>query len=346
MITGDDVTIAVAVEESSGVGEARRIAAKMAARVGFNDAERGRLALVVTEAANNLVEHGGGGELLLRPLLPTPTASGIGIEVMALDRGPGMRNIAECMRDGFSTRGTPGNGLGAIERLSSTLEVFSAPGKGTALLCRIGRGDQAALGERSLQYGVVCVAKTGEEVCGDAWAVAPGPVRDMLVVLDGLGHGDEAFAAGQQGVRAFRARTAEEPQALLQSIHSALTGTRGAVGAVVAWDREQGEIRYAGAGNIGATMVPLVGRHSSFVSHSGTLGHNVHRFQEFRHKAQAQCLLVIHSDGLSSRWTLEPYPGLLLKDPSLIAGVLYRDFANRRDDVVVLVARDGRRDEP
>ena len=82
------------------------------------------------------------------------------------------------------------------------------------------------------------------------------------------------------------------------------------------------------------------------VSHTGTVGQNVTRFQEFTHRWPDEGLLILHSDGLSSRWTLEPYPGLTRKDPSLVAGVLYRDFVSGHDDVVVLVARERERNTP
>ena len=97
---------------------------------------------------------------------------------------------------------------------------------------------------------------------------------------------------------------------------------------------------WAGAGNIAGTLAPVEGRSCGLVSHNGTLGHSITRFQEFSYPWPDQGLLILHSDGLSNRWDLNPYPGLSRKDPSLIAGVLYRDFANRGDDVVVLVGRE------
>lgn len=335
------VTISVPVEEASGVGEARRVAARLSSRLGFDEAETGRVSLIVTEAASNLLHHGGGGELLLRGI-PTPTAPGI--EILALDRGPGIVNIADCLRDGFSTRGTSGNGMGAIVRLSTTFDIFSLPGQGTAILARICREDSAPPDERSLEYGVVCVARRGEEVCGDAWAVTSNSGRDVITVMDGLGHGFPAFEAAQQGLRAFWEHNSERPQTVLQSIHAAMSGTRGAVGAVLCREPNTSEVTFVGIGNIGATLVPLEGRSSSLVSYSGTLGHAKPRFQEFHQRMPHDGVLLMHSDGLSSHWTFEPYPGLLRKNPSLIAGVLYRDFASRRDDVVILVARERRKE--
>src|SRR5688572_12749729 len=111
------------VTDPSQVGEARRRAAALAQRLGFDDTDAGKVAIVVTEAANNLVKHARDGEILLHPLEQDGTA---GLEVLALDKGPGL-DLSRCLRDGFSTGGTPGTGLGAIARLSAVFDVHSSP---------------------------------------------------------------------------------------------------------------------------------------------------------------------------------------------------------------------------
>ena len=323
------------------MAEARRFAMKLAAALQFSESDIGRVALVVTEAATNIVQHARRGEILLRAFALEAPAS---LEVLALDKGPGMANVAAALRDGFSTGGSSGHGLGAIARLSTCFEISSAPGKGTALLARIGRVKSKRPAAPGLEWGVVCVPKREEEVCGDAWAVTAGPVRNTILVVDGLGHGLHAFDAANEALRAFWEHSRERPESLLNALHQTLRETRGAVAAVAEIDWDKRELRWAGAGNIAGTLVPVEGKASSLVSHSGTVGQNITRFQEFTHPWPDEGLLIIHSDGLSSRWALEPYPGLTRKDPSLIAGVLYRDFASRRDDVVVLVGRERRQD--
>ena len=331
------VSISLPVEEASGVAHARRIAIKLAESLQLSESEVGRVALVVTEAGTNIVQHAGRGEILLRRYARAAPAS---IEVLALDKGPGMANVAEAMRDGFSTGGSSGKGLGAIARLSTHFEVSSTPGKGTALLARVGRVKSKLTTEHGLEWGVVCVPIRGEMVCGDAWAVSPGHFRNTILVVDGLGHGIHAFDAANAALRGFWEHARARPESILSALHRALPGTRGAVAAITEIDWDKRELRWAGAGNIAGTIVPVEGKASSLVSHTGIVGQNVTRFQEFIHRWPDAGLLILHSDGLSPRWTLEPYPGLSRKDPSLIAGVLYRDFASRHDDVVVLVARE------
>ena len=337
------VSISLPVEEASGVAHARRVAIKLAESLHLSESEVGRVALVVTEAGTNIVQHAGRGEILLRRYARAVPAS---LEMLALDKGPGMANVAEAMRDGFSTGGSSGKGLGAIVRLSTSHEITSTPGKGTALLARIGRVGSTQPTEHGLEWGAVCVPKRGELVCGDAWAVSPGHFCNKILVVDGLGHGIHAFDAANAALRTFWEHTRARPESILSALHQALPGTRGAVAAVTEIDWDKRELRWAGAGNIAGTLVPVTGKASSMVSHTGTVGQNVTRFQEFTHRWPDDGLLIVHSDGLSTRWTLEPYPGLSRKDPSLIAGVLYRDFVSRHDDVVILVARERESNAP
>ena len=331
------VSLSVSIEEAGGVAKARELALELAGTLEFTGPELDRVARVVTEAATNIVQHAGKGEILLRPFaLQAP----VGLEVLALDQGPGIANVAVASRDGFSTSGGAGLGLSAIARLSTCFEISSLPGKGTALLARVGGGTSKPLAQSLLQWGVVCVPKREEKECGDAWAVTAAPGRNTVLIVDGLGHGSSAFAAAGQALRVFREVHGARLEEKLRALHEGLRETRGAVAALARVDWERREVRYAGAGNIAGTLVPASGRLANLVSHNGTLGDGVPRVQEFTYPWPDRGLLVLHSDGLSSHWDLEPYPGLTRKDPSLIAGVLYRDFASRRDDVVVFVGRE------
>ena len=332
------VSTSVPVLEMSGVGEARRLANAYAEAIGFSQTDAERMALVVTEAATNLVQHGGGGELLLRAWGSRSPARCL--ELLALDQGPGMANVSACMRDGFSTGGSRGVGLGAIARLSTTFDVFSVPGKGTAILARIGDSTVKGTTRAGLEWGAVCVAKRGEEVSGDAWAVRDDRGLSTILVVDGLGHGPHAFAAAGEALLTFGQHAAGGPESLLRALDVALQGTRGAAVAVAEIEWAKRELSFAGVGNVAGTLLSPHAHSRSLVSHNGTAGQSIDRIQEFSHPWPEAGIVVMHSDGLSNSWELNAYPGLSQKPPSLIAGVLYRDFVRRRDDVVVVVARE------
>lgn len=331
----------VPVTEGSQISEARRLAIALAADNGWDETASGRLAIVVTEAATNLVKHAQSGEIHLGICL---REGHFGIEVLALDRGPGVARIEECLRDGYSTQATAGTGLGAIARLSDEFDVYSQVGKGTSIVARVyaspdsGRPSTADL----FTIGAVQVPARGERQCGDNWGVREEDGRAVLLVADGLGHGPDADYASREAVAVLMRSTELAPAVLLERVHQALRATRGAAVAVAHIETQQKKLNFAGVGNISASIIaPQVTQH--LVSHNGTAGHNVHRFQEFAYAWPATGILVMHSDGIATSWRLDPYPGLSERHPSLLASVLYRDASRGRDDACVVVARPARR---
>ncbi|HWL80315.1 MAG TPA: SpoIIE family protein phosphatase [Roseomonas sp.] len=329
---------ALAVEDPSGVAAARREIVALATEKGMGEARLGAVALVATEMATNLLKHAGRGTLLAGAYGSLPGAVGAdegGIELIALDRGPGMADVAACRRDGFSTAGSAGQGLGAIARQSALFEVFSRPGQGTAMLARIPRRPRGAP-TPGPEWGAVSVALAGQEVCGDAWGIRALPDGLEMVVADGLGHGPAAAQAAAAALRCFFGLAGRRPAAMLEAMHGEMRPTRGAAAAVARL--QGGDVTFAGLGNI-AGVALAGGEMRRMVSMNGTLGHAARRFQEFTSSLPKPPLLVLHSDGIGSGWRLEDYPGLSVLHPSLIAGVLYRDFGRPRDDATVLVAR-------
>ncbi|WP_406697601.1 ATP-binding SpoIIE family protein phosphatase [Singulisphaera sp. Ch08] len=331
--------LALVIDDASKVGEARRSAVALARRLGFDETGRGQLAIVVTEAATNLFKHAVGGELILQGL---EAGEAQGLEVLSIDRGPGMADIGRCFADGFSTAGSPGHGLGAISRLSSSFEIDSGLGVGTVSSARLWAvASTKAVKLDPVEWGAVNVPFPGELVSGDAWGIAADSGQTLIVVADGLGHGPLAAEASHAAVRVFHAKAALGPAGIIGAAHEALRSTRGAAMAVARLDPARREIVYCGVGNIaGAIVVPGHGRGSSMVSHNGTVGHTVRKIKEFVYPWEEGSLVIMHSDGLASHWRLDRRAGLALKHPSLIAGVLYRDSARGRDDVTVLVVRE------
>jgi anti-sigma regulatory factor (Ser/Thr protein kinase) len=335
--------VALSVVEPSQAGEARRKAASLAIRLGFDEVEQGRVGIVVTELANNLVKHAQDGRLLLRSL---ERQGATGLEILSLDKGPGMINIGECLRDGFSTSGTSGTGLGAIQRLSEQFEIYSVAPEGTAILSQLWSSiayADAPLPKPKLEVGVVCLPKQGEEVSGDAYATQTVGDRQLLIVADGLGHGPLAAQASLEAVRIFHEQGQYDPAEIMKNMHAALRSTRGAAVAIAELNLQQQTVQYVGVGNIAGSLLDPESpteRSTSMVSHNGTVGFEMRKVQTFNYVWQPGGLLIMHSDGLGTKWRLDRYPGLINQHPSLIAGILYRDFNRERDDVTVLVVRE------
>jgi anti-sigma regulatory factor (Ser/Thr protein kinase) len=325
-------SISIPLRDDTSVGEARRAARALARALSFPDGDAEHAAIVTTEASRNAVLHGGGGELVL-----TPDPAGAFVDVLALDRGRGIADLGHAMRDGYSTSGTAGHGLGAMERLAAQLEVYSAPGLGTALFARV--RPAGPVPPTAVELGAVCVPVPPEQVCGDAWAVeAPGG-RPVVLVADGLGHGERAADAARAAVAAFRQHAALPADRLVARLHAELRATRGAAVAVAEVIGDGDPVRYAGTGNISGLLCGSTGTRR-MVSLPGTAGHEVRTIRSFEYAwPNDGTLLVMHSDGIATHWDLASYPGLAVHHPALVAGLLYRDFARRRDDATIVVAR-------
>jgi anti-sigma regulatory factor (Ser/Thr protein kinase) len=321
------------VTESSQVAAARRRAIELAEGAGLDETDAGKVGLLVTELGTNLVKHAIAGQLIVR----TPGENVV--EVMSLDRGPGIANVSACLRDGFSTTGSPGTGLGALTRLSSEYDIHSVPKKGTIIVTRVTSRVSRTAAANQPRVGVVCLAKPGEDECGDGWAIATLADGPVCAVSDGLGHGPDAARASKLALKCFRERAHRSPKEILEMVHEGIRSTRGAALSVAQVNREERLVRFAGVGNVAGLIIE--GNASrNMVSLNGTLGYQVHRVTEFAYPWSEKSLLIMHSDGLSTHWDLSAYPGLLARDPSLIAGVLYRDFARGRDDVTVLAVKE------
>jgi anti-sigma regulatory factor (Ser/Thr protein kinase) len=321
-------SVVIQARDDSGVGEARRAARRLAREVGMADVAVGQAAIVVTEACRNVVTHGRGGELVL-----TPVAGGAAIDVLALDRGPGIPDVAKAMNDGYSTAGTAGQGLGAIARIATVLDVYSLPAKGTVLLARVGKAPRLPL-----DVGALSVAVAGEEECGDAWWVESQGGHSVVLVVDGLGHGPRAAEAARAAVAAFRKHAALPVDRMIEHLHAVLRPTRGAAVGVAAIARRGEPVHYAGVGNISAVLLGS-NRVRKMVSLPGTAGYEARTVRSFEYEWPDDGLLIMHSDGIATHWDLAAYPGLSVRHPATIAGVLRRDFARARDDATVVVAR-------
>jgi anti-sigma regulatory factor (Ser/Thr protein kinase) len=327
------------IDEQSQIGGARRCAVSLGVAHQLDEDALGRLALVVTESATNIVRHAKRGVILLRVLEAGDTPV---IEVLALDKGPGIPDVDRAMRDGYSTSGTAGEGLGAIQRLADVFDIHSQRGTGTALLARVGVRRHASSHGKSLaaslddRVGAVCVPLRGETECGDAWRVASARNRLSALLVDGLGHGPEAAVAAAAATKAFSKAGSASPELALVAFGAALRDTRGAALSMVVIDEAGHTLRFSGVGNVDARVL-RDGQAEHLVPQNGIVGAGMAPVRFIDSTWDESCRLVMHSDGISARWRMDPYPGLKTRHPGLVAGVIYRDFARHRDDVSVVV---------
>lgn len=321
------------MDDASRVGEARRHAAQAAADMGWGEVDAGRLALVVTELGTNLHRHAQSGRMLI-----AARAQAGEVEVICIDEGPGIPDIALALQDGHSSGGTPGTGLGAVRRLASDFDIHSSVPQGTVSVARVRPAAAAPSAMAALRIGAIRLPAPYESVCGDAWAVATHGAQTTVLVADGLGHGPEAAKASQAAIDAFATAPDADLRDTLQRVHRELQTTRGAAVCALRVDMQSATVTYTGAGNIVGRVLSGV-FDKSIVTQHGTAGLQIRKPETTTLELPAHALVVLHSDGIETRWSVDLVRSLLQKDPTLVAAVLLRDHTRHRDDATIVVIR-------
>src|SRR5690349_5729320 len=231
----------VPITDASSVGEARRQGQLTAERLGLDEVRCGEFALLATEVSRNVLLHGGGGHAII---FGCRSEKGPVARILALDNGPGIADVSQALEDGYSTAGTMGAGLGAMQRIADSLEIFTAA-KGTIVFLELASAES----RKGLQIAGLAVPYPGERLCGDAWAYHQEQDRTVVLLVDGLGHGWEAAGAAKEAVDTFKKRADGAPRDILGHLHDALKKTRGAAAAVAEIRPSENTITYAGVGN-------------------------------------------------------------------------------------------------
>jgi len=322
------------IGELSEIAAARRAGNELSRKLGFNEVKSGQLALLITEAGTNIGKHAESGHIYIRSISHLEMR---GVEVIAVDSGPGMEDPTKNFEDGHSTAGTYGVGLGAIKRLANEVDIFSERGKGTVLVMIIWNTTEL-VPEFEWLVGSMCIPLASEEICGDSWGITSLDTNVHLLVADGLGHGPEAATASLLAVDALLDNADKTPSRILQECHSKMKGSRGAAVAISNIDTESNLLNFIGIGNIAGSIYSKTKR-QHLLSHNGIVGSNMHKTKEFVHDWSSDSILIMHSDGIGTKWDLDHYETLSERHPSVIAAVLHRDHTRVRDDSTIVVLK-------
>ena len=309
---------AVPVQYDSDVGRVQRLAASAAAHQGLAPPVAQRLSRTAATMASSLATHSRAGQMLVRL---TEEGEQRGVELLGMD--------------------TAGNHVEAELKPAATasdvFEIYTVAGKGTVMLAQLWNGDPSDVGAGHL-VGSMVEPIPGETVTGDAWAIEQHGARVIVLVADGLGHGEQAAVASEAAVAAFRQHVREPVEDIASSMHAALRRTRGAAIALADVDLDAGRLRFCGIGNITARLLSAGGVHE-LVSLYGIAGYQTRRIQSFVSTWPDDAMLVMHSDGLSSKWDVATYPDLRRQHPQLVAATVMRDATRASDDALVLALR-------
>lgn len=327
------------IVDEQQIGAFCRAIRSKALEIGFKQEGVAKIELVGTELATNLIRHSNqGGEILFRGI---GEDSNKGIEIISLDKGPGITHLNQMLKDGVSTNNSLGAGLGTINRLSNQFDIYTNSG-GTAVLSRIwAQPVSPAPTKHWFAVGGLTVALAGETACGDAWATADGGNKLLVAVIDGLGHGSKAEQATLSALGELRKNQFISPEALIAQVDKKIRHSIGAVMAIALIDKSDNNITYSGIGNVTA-HIDCGNQPSGCVSMEGIVGYKISRLRQFKYPWTENTTLVISSDGIG-RYA-EQISKLHDCRPVLAAAILYRDFARRTDDATIVVIRNLRDD--
>jgi anti-sigma regulatory factor (Ser/Thr protein kinase)/serine/threonine protein phosphatase PrpC len=329
----------IAVNHLGQVPAAQVAAREFAGGLGFDARECDRIALVASELATNLVTHGGGGTLTLDVAREGERA---GIQLVAEDDGPGIADPERALTDGYSTAGGLGLGLGTVHRLMDDLEFTTPPRGGLRVVCRRWiRPPGIRAGFPLLDCGVATRPRRAAKENGDAFVVKYWAGHALVGVLDGLGHGELAQQAAQQG-RLFLEEHCDQPlDRLFAGVDRVCRRTRGLVMALVRFDLGAGQFDFASVGNVEARLFGSdTGR--NFIVRRGILGLQAPRPVVTTHAWTPVTVLVLHSDGVTSHWHWQDFPLAVWAAPSEAAQRLVQTRGRPDDDATVVVVRHAR----
>ncbi len=321
------------VTDRSELNTLKKLVKALGLEAGLSEHQLGKVDIIIAEITTNCFKHVTGHcEILFRKIKQDQHT---GIEVISIDHGPGMQDALHMLQDGISTKDTLGLGMGAIKRQSDQFNVYSRKGWGTLLLSRIFSevAQPIANKQATSDFSTLIVPYPGETACGDGIFYKVSDKKHIFLVTDGLGHGPQAQAASQQAGDVFYQSASTDPVQLMKEIHRQLGYTRGAAGMAIVLNTAQQTIDCCGIGNIAMRMV-MPEKSKQSISNHGILGHNIPSHLLTAHyDRQDHALLVMHSDGLSSHWSIKEYPELMRREPMLIAAALYKDYKREKDDL-------------
>lgn len=343
----------VALIEETHIGSARRIVRRCSSEMGFDERKLAEIDIAVQEIGSNAMKFARGTGQIFCSRTDDQIESA-GLEIIYCDKGPGIEDTLIAIEDGYTTTDSLGAGLGAVKRMADEFYIYSTVESQTRKLTMYGRTthgttiifrkhtvapDKATIGRRPL-WGAMTRPVSGQEHNGDAYIIRRFDDRQLLAIIDGLGHGTGAMEAAREAVASIEKNALQPVETIIRSAHSALRSTRGAVAGVALIDCATGVIEYAGIGN---TDFRVYGGRETlrFISLNGTLGSRLDRVKVFKEQLPKVATIILSTDGISERWDAENYPGLLGLHPQVLCAAVMRDFSRPNDDATIICGRMG-----
>jgi len=339
---GELETIITHISEKHHVGIARRRVLQFAKEIGFSDTELSEISIVVTELAENAINHGViEGKITCSSF---EEARREGIQIVYEDKGPGIAKIDIVMEDGYSSSKSLGIGLGAIKRLMSEFKISSNTSlnqPGTIIVTKKyipPKEDLTKSPHEEMQFGVFSRSKLDEIYNGDSYFLKRFNGKTIAAVIDGLGHGKDAFKAAAEARLYFFENYNKPLETIVNELHKRLRKTRGAVIAIALIDDVKSELEYVGIGNISTRIFDSPTPIRPY-NYNGTLGYAIRNFKVSKYPWVKGTVIIMTSDGISGNYDPNKYPGLFKQHPIEIASIILKEHGKDYDDATILVGR-------
>ncbi len=315
------------VSSDEDIYRVRSEMAKFAGKIRLTEKEIEELRIVITEIAKNIIKHSSSGKLSIS--FGEEVEKSVRIEA---ENPTDNKDTAEIFDDGYSTANTLGIGLGAVKRLLTDVKVKIENGKFILTGKKVFSENKK---ENFIQTSVFSRPKPGFKSNGDAYFIKRYEDSAIVAVMDGIGHGDKASEASGIAVKVLEDKYRDELEQIVLTMHRRLHGSRGCVAGIVRMSKE-GRIEYLGVGNI-RTQIYTADRYKRLVSFDGLLGSNVRTLRTDHLDLSTPCLVVLHSDGISS-FSFED-KRIVYRPVMELAKEAFEKHKKSSDDATLLVAR-------
>lgn len=334
------------VRETYDIGYIRRHIADQMEKLKFSDKEIAEISIVVSELCNNLIKHEAvEGKIRFLQIFE---GNRTGIEIIVEDKGPGIENVNEMLKDGISCKGTMGGGFGAMRRLSDFFEIDSYTNglgesvkqPGTTITIKKwnkATSSSSGINEADIETSVISRPFKGLAVNGDGYYIKSFSNREIITVIDGLGHGVEAFKAANSAIKTIDENTHKSAEEIMKTTNLALKNTRGAVMALFIIDKFAKEFEIISIGNVDCRHISQKSTDRLF-SYNGYVGAYKGIYKTKMHSYKQGDMLVLCTDGISSKWEIENYADEITNNATVLCNTIFKEFSRENDDATILIA--------
>ena len=326
------------IDDRSLIAFIKREIHNLALHIGFTPHRAAETDIIVAELTSNLIKYANGGELLYRANVEEEHNV---IEIYSLDKGAGFENLSKIMNDGYSSSNTLGHGLGSIKRLSNDFQIYSMKNWGCVQYIKICEKADSILPplQSGLNYAAIALNYPNEKFCGDGYHIKNSRRGFQIFLGDGLGHGENAYEAVQLAIKAFKQSLETEPAEILRDIHAKVKKSRGLVATIASVDYASETWNICGIGNISTRIYDGLDN-KTYTPYNGIIGHNIPRtLNSTAVPYKKHQIIVMHSDGLRTRWNLNDMTSILKQHSGIIASAVLKENIRGTDDSSILVGK-------